>query len=312
MSTTPTPPPGQPQSFVPPEEMSAQTGESTEEPSSGAVSVPPHNKRTAVTIGVLAVLVVALAAALVAALNRKAVTDPAPAAAPSAIQAAPQIPTPVTVAAVHDAATIVLADGTRLRQVGISAPAPDTCQAKQATATTDAEVRRGVLTYQLLGQADVYGNQWAYLRVGTVDLGEKLASLGWVWAYPDSPAPQGYNQRITNAVEAARTARTGAFGTACPGAPVPAQPAPPPGRTTIENGTWIVGSDIQPGTYRTAGPSTDGPIRMMCVWKRMKDTTGEIGSTLAINVTQGPTTVTIKPTDGAFDSQNCQPWTRIN
>jgi type IV pilus biogenesis protein CpaD/CtpE len=42
---------------------------------------------------------------------------------------------PVSVGSVHDAATVVLTDGTRLRQVGISAPNADTCQAKQSTAT---------------------------------------------------------------------------------------------------------------------------------------------------------------------------------
>jgi hypothetical protein len=53
-------------------------------------------------------------------------------------------------------------------------------------------------------------------------------------------------------------------------------------------------------------------IKMACIWKRLKDTSGEITSTLAINVSQGPTIVTIKPTDGAFDSQNCAPWVKVN
>jgi hypothetical protein len=219
----------------------------------------------------------------------------------------------VAVASVHDAATILLSDGTRLRQVGISAPGAGTCQATQATAATDAEVHRGPLTYQLLGQADEYGNQWAYLQVGSEDLGEKLAGLGWVWAYPDSPAPQPYNQRILSQVENARTAKVGQFGTSCPGSVLPG-PAPAPGAapaTTVGDGTYVVGVDIQPGTYRTTGPSEDAAVKM-CFWTRRKDTSGEFKSVIASNVAQGPTTVTIKPSDGAFESRGCAPWAKLN
>jgi hypothetical protein len=142
-----------------------------------------------------------------------AVPVPTPAApvAPPAAQLPGAEPAIISVARVHDAATVVLTDGTRLRQVGISAPNPNTCQAKQASAAADAEAHRAALTYQLLGQSDVYGNQWAYLQVGGVDLGEKLASLGWVWAYPDSPASQSYNQRIANNLDSARRSKAGQF-----------------------------------------------------------------------------------------------------
>jgi endonuclease YncB( thermonuclease family) len=238
-----------------------------------------------------------------------------PAPAPVAAPAAPVAPAPlgaVTVASVHDATTIVLSDGTRLRQAGISAPNADSCQAKQATTTTDTEVRKGPLTYQLLGQADVYGNQWATLQVNGSDFGEKLASLGWVWAYPDSPATQEYNQRIANQVDVARVARAGMFGTTCPGA-LPATPgalgAAP--AQTISNGTFVVGVDIQPGIYRTSGPDAETSYTY-CSWSRLKDTTGESASVIASDNGQGPMTVTIKPTDGAFKSEHCTTWTKMN
>lgn len=241
--------------------------------------------------------------------------NPPTAPAPPAVEIPRADPATVSVASVHDAASVVLSDGTRLRQVGISAPTTDTCQGKQATATTDAEVRRAPLTYQLLGQSDMYGNRWAYLEVGSVDLGEKLASLGWVWAYPDSPAPQAYNQRIATQVDAARASKVGLFGSTCPESTAPATvPAPgqstPPVRT-IGDGTWVVGAEIEPGTYRTTGPSEDSLIKM-CSWSRRKDTSGEFKSVIATNIAQGPTTVTIKPTDGAFESRGCNPWTKVN
>lgn len=232
-----------------------------------------------------------------------AVPSPAPSARPGT----------VSVDTVHDAATIVLTDGTRLRQVGISAPPENTCSAQRATATTDAEVRRGPLTYQLIGQTDVFGNQWAYLQVGSVDLGEKLAGSGWVWAYPDSPAPDSYDQRITNRVETARAAKLGLFGTTCP---IPAS-APQGDRqpttnqsTTIGDGTYVVGTDIEAGTYRTTGADEQAMVKM-CSWKRLKDTSGEFQSIIATDIAQGPTTITIKPTDGAFESRGCAPWTKI-
>jgi endonuclease YncB( thermonuclease family) len=242
-------------------------------------------------------------------------TAPAPAAPAASVAppTAPAAPATVSVATVHDAATVVLTDGTRLRQVGISAPTPSGCQAVQATATTDAEVRRGPLTYQLLGQSDTYGNQWAYLRIGTVDLGQKLAGLGWVWAYPDSPAPPDYQQRIAAQADAARAAGLGLFGPTCPGsaAPAPVQPVSAPTASTVGDGTWVVGSDIPSGTYRTTGPSEEGVVKM-CIWSRRKDTSGEVRSVIATDIAQGPTTVTIKPTDGAFESRGCAPWTKLN
>lgn len=167
-------------------------------------------------------------------------------ATPPAVQVPSPAPAAVSVASVHDAATIVLTDGTRLRQVGISAPNAETCQAKQATAAADGAVRQGALTYQLLGQSDVYGNQWAYVQVGGVDLGEKLASTGWVWAYSESPAPQSYNQRITNMVDTARAAKVGLFGSTCP--PSEAQGAAPP----------VIGAEASAPGYRLEATSSTG------------------------------------------------------
>jgi len=253
--------------------------------------------------------------------NAPAATTPALAApllptveVPRPTLAAPRTdPATVSVASVHDAATVLLTDGTRLRQVGISSPTADSCQAKQATATTDAEVRRAPLTYQLLGQSDLYGNQWAYLQVGSADLGEKLARLGWVWAYPDSPAPQSYNQRVATQVDVARASKVGLFGSTCPesAVPAPAQSQSISPIRTIDDGTHVVGVDIEPGTYRTTGASEDS-IGKMCSWSRRKDTSGEAGSVIAINIAKGPTTVTIKPSDGAFESRGCNAWTKLN
>lgn len=72
----------------------------------------------------------------------------------------------------------------------------------------------------------------------------------------------------------------------------------------FSDGTWLVGKDIQPGTYRTrkASPS--------CYWERMADLTGGVDSTLANDNTDYPAVVTIAATDKAFKSERCGTWTQ--
>jgi hypothetical protein len=86
----------------------------------------------------------------------------------------------------------------------------------------------------------------------------------------------------------------------------PAAQAPKPG-TIPGNGTFTVGSDIQPGTYKTAGPAS-----AICYYARLKDTSGDFSAIINNNTTQGPATVTIATTDGAFQTTGCQTWTKVN
>jgi hypothetical protein len=82
--------------------------------------------------------------------------------------------------------------------------------------------------------------------------------------------------------------------------PAPA-PAPPPApKTTIDaDGTYAVGTDIQPGTYSSAGPVGDGA----CYWKRVS------GTNIVDNaLTKKAQIVAIEPTDTAFTTNECQQW----
>jgi hypothetical protein len=74
-------------------------------------------------------------------------------------------------------------------------------------------------------------------------------------------------------------------------------------------GTYLVGTEIAPGTYRTSGPSSS--VIPNCYWARSKDATGRPGSVIADGNTKGQATVTVKATDGAFKSTGCQAWTKI-
>lgn len=82
-------------------------------------------------------------------------------------------------------------------------------------------------------------------------------------------------------------------------------PGPPPGPTMgIEGtGTYAVGTDITPGTYRSAGP-VEGKV---CYWKRVS------GDKLVDNaMSKKQQVVKIEPTDTSFKTSDCQSWERID
>lgn len=79
---------------------------------------------------------------------------------------------------------------------------------------------------------------------------------------------------------------------------------PVPTFVTFTDGNYLVGSDIQPGTYRTRIGSPG------CYYERLKGFSGTLGDILANNNTDNPAIVTILPTDKGFNSQNCGTWTK--
>jgi hypothetical protein len=88
-------------------------------------------------------------------------------------------------------------------------------------------------------------------------------------------------------------------------APAAAPPAAP--ADTIDgSGTYVVGDDIQPGTYKTAGPGSLG----MCYWERDKDSSGDFGAIIANDNLTGQGVVTVKKTDKVFKTQGCQDWVK--
>jgi hypothetical protein len=71
----------------------------------------------------------------------------------------------------------------------------------------------------------------------------------------------------------------------------------------LGDGTFRVGVDISPGTYRAANPSQG------CYWERLSGFSGEFGDVIANNFTDAPEVVTIAPTDAGFSSDGCGTWT---
>lgn len=85
--------------------------------------------------------------------------------------------------------------------------------------------------------------------------------------------------------------------------------APEPSGSFPGNGVFVVNSDIEPGTYKSR-PAPNGYVEI-CVWRRLRDTSGSRDSTIDGDVEQGSATVTIKRSDGAFETRGCQDWKRV-
>jgi hypothetical protein len=129
-----------------------------------------------------------------------------------------------------------------------------------------------------------------------------LALIGTVWGNDSGEqttqnrpgVPSGVNPDTWNAQPHTVSAAT-----------APAAPAQSGPRTSFSSGTYEVGTDIEPGKYKTTGPDSGGS----CYWARLKNTNGDLGSIIANGNAQGPTTVTIAKSDAAFETNGCT-WTK--
>lgn len=74
--------------------------------------------------------------------------------------------------------------------------------------------------------------------------------------------------------------------------------------TVPGDGTYVVGTDIQPGTYRSVNNSE-------CYWARLNDTSGSVDSIVANDNVTGQAVVTISSSDKAFESERCSQWIKI-
>jgi hypothetical protein len=71
---------------------------------------------------------------------------------------------------------------------------------------------------------------------------------------------------------------------------------------TFGDGSWIVGTDVQAGTYRNDDSSA------LCLWQRLSGFSGEFDDIIATDVTEAIAVVTIEETDAGFDAQDCGTW----
>jgi hypothetical protein len=106
-------------------------------------------------------------------------------------------------------------------------------------------------------------------------------------------------------------------------AAVPVTWAPPADAAPMDpipgNGFFLVGPDISSGLYQTGGSAStfgvwinDVPTQdSMCVWFAYSTPDTNKDNVVATNMSIGPMFANINTTVMAFESRNCQPWTRV-
>jgi len=83
------------------------------------------------------------------------------------------------------------------------------------------------------------------------------------------------------------------------------RPTPAP-RTSFGDGTWLVGVDIAPGTYRTTVPGNG------CMWQRLSGLSGTYEDIIAWGApNSGQALVAIAPSDLAFSTDACGQWSLL-
>lgn len=79
---------------------------------------------------------------------------------------------------------------------------------------------------------------------------------------------------------------------------------------TLGDGTWIIGTDVEAGTFRTVVPTNS----RNCYWERLSGFSGDLDDILA-NDNNDPgaqVIVEISPSDVGFTSRGCGTWERIS
>jgi hypothetical protein len=120
-------------------------------------------------------------------------------------------------------------------------------------------------------------------------------------AVAPEPAVRTITEIKTETVTVSAPAPPAAKTTTAKPAPPVALPATIPGE-----GTFVVGTEVKPGTYRTAG--SDG---INCYWARLSGLSGSFGEILANGNVNGPTTVTIRRSDKGFETTGCAEWRKV-
>jgi hypothetical protein len=85
------------------------------------------------------------------------------------------------------------------------------------------------------------------------------------------------------------------------------------------NGVFVVGPDIAPGLYRTGGTASAVGVWInniptqdeMCSWFTYSTADANKANVVQANSSMAPMYANINTTIKAFESRNCQPWTRV-
>lgn len=84
---------------------------------------------------------------------------------------------------------------------------------------------------------------------------------------------------------------------------------PVPRTAIFGDGSWLVGVEIPAGTYKSAGPTPS--VIPVCMWQRLSGTGGTLNEIITSDVSQGPTVITIDPTDKAVKFSGCKEFGKV-
>lgn len=87
------------------------------------------------------------------------------------------------------------------------------------------------------------------------------------------------------------------------------EPVAPSPDSIPGTGTFLVGADVEPGTYRSA--PADGSLMAWCYWSRLSSLDGTLDSIIANDGGDGQKIVTIAASDAAFETSGCGTWERV-
>ena len=76
--------------------------------------------------------------------------------------------------------------------------------------------------------------------------------------------------------------------------------------TEFADGTYVVGAEIRPGTYRS------NSVGVSCYWERLSGFGGTAAEIIANQLSDGPSIVTIDREDSGFRSEGCGSWVKIS
>ena len=85
--------------------------------------------------------------------------------------------------------------------------------------------------------------------------------------------------------------------------PYPTATPQPSRSTSFGDGTWVIGNDIQAGTYRSSETGSS------CYWQRLSGFSGEFDDIIVNELTDALSVVEISPTDAGFSTERCGTWT---
>jgi hypothetical protein len=129
----------------------------------------------------------------------------------------------------------------------------------------------------------------------------------------DKPSAAGATKDLPIVTPETTTARPSTTPAPKPTTPAakPTKPAQPAvvAVTISGDGTFAVGSQVKPGTYRAAVPADS----FGCYWERLKGASGSLDDTIANGLGEpgSQQLVTIKSTDKFFHTERCGTWTKV-